>query len=188
LFNKKVRDFAFIQGKDDNTSEIEIPFTQEDLDNVIKIMSQAAISTDPVRVKYFSALTEFALVLLLPPRPLANNTISLSSYLDTLLAPAGESDVQNLLFCSIMAATDADAVRKILSLGKIDWVLEQLKKGWNADDAKEVALVSHYSQILFNCIKQKEVRDRYRATLPFDLYNLLINPNPDAPTLLRPKE
>jgi hypothetical protein len=41
--------------------------------------------------------------------------------------------------------------------------------------------VFHYGQILFNCSKQRPFRDRYRASLPFDLYSLLKNPPQDPP-------
>lgn len=48
-------------------------------------------STD--KTKFFNALTELALVLLLPPKPLINTTISVDSYMEKLL----ENDEQSSL-------------------------------------------------------------------------------------------
>lgn len=96
-------------------------------------MSEA---TESKKAKFFNALTEFALVLLLPPKPLINTTISVDSYMDKLLGSDDQAiesqnegkGLQNLLFCSIMAATDENAIHKILSKGKIEWLMGELKK------------------------------------------------------------
>ena len=59
---------------------------------------------DASKSKFFNSLTEFALILLLPPKPLENKTISVIEYVEKLLQ--GEKNLQNLLFCSIMASND----------------------------------------------------------------------------------
>jgi NhaP-type Na+/H+ or K+/H+ antiporter len=58
-----------------------------------------------------------------------NRTISSNLYLDTLLGQSTSSDT--LLFSSILAATDPQAIEKILSLGKIEVLLRNLKDGWS---------------------------------------------------------
>ena len=40
---------------------------------------------DSSKSKLFNTLTEFALILLLPPRPLVNKTISVDDYVEKLL-------------------------------------------------------------------------------------------------------
>jgi hypothetical protein len=40
---------------------------------------------DVSKTKFFNALTEFALILLLPPKPLVNKTISVTEYVEKLL-------------------------------------------------------------------------------------------------------
>jgi hypothetical protein len=61
LFNKKLREYAFLKQSLNQTEEVVIDFQVTDLDNVIKLMSE---STDSSQQKFFNTLTEFALVLL----------------------------------------------------------------------------------------------------------------------------
>lgn len=130
--------------------------------------------------KFFNTLTEFALVLLIPPKPLANKTISVNEYVDKLLSVENS---QNLLFCSIMASNDENAIANILKLGKIEWVHEKLKQ--EGSDKEKSSDIFLYAQILFNCSKQKAFRDKFRSHLPLDLYNILKDQTPEAPKLLR---
>lgn len=74
--------------------------------------------TDVAQSKFFNALTEFALILLLPPKPLENKTISVIEYVEKLLK--NDDNLQNLLFCSIMASTDEKVIEHIINLGKIE--------------------------------------------------------------------
>jgi hypothetical protein len=46
---------------------------------------------DPNQSKFFNALTEFALILLLPPKPMENKTIPAIEYVEKLLQ--GEQDL-----------------------------------------------------------------------------------------------
>jgi hypothetical protein len=67
---------------------IILGFKDKDLDNVIQLMSSCG---DPNQSKFFNALTEFALILLLPPKPMENKTIPAIEYVEKLLQ--GEQDL-----------------------------------------------------------------------------------------------
>ena len=95
-----------------------VQFESNDLDNVIALMSGDASKS----TKFFNALTQFALVLLIPPKPFVNKTIQLNDYVEKLLTNEKENQTQNLLFCSIMASTEENAIENILKLRKIEWV------------------------------------------------------------------
>jgi hypothetical protein len=82
LFNSKLRDCAFIKQSSGSTEEIEFSFESRDVDSVIAIMSEC---NDSSKTGFFNALTEFALILLLPPKPLVNKTISVTDYVEKLL-------------------------------------------------------------------------------------------------------
>jgi len=136
LFNAKVRDCAFykqsLQAQNPDLSQEEVPliFEGKDLDNVIALMSECSDGSDP---KLFNNLTEFALILLLPPKPLVNKTIQAINYVEKLImSEAAESTLQNLLFCSIMSSTNEEAIVSILNQGKIEEVIRILK-GWNKE-------------------------------------------------------
>ena len=77
-------------------------------------------------------MTEFTLILLLPPKPLVNRTIQVNDYINKkLLVEAGTTDqtkdLQNLLFCSIMASTNETVIGNILGTGKLDRLIQALK-------------------------------------------------------------
>ena len=84
---------------------------------------------DASKSKFFNSLTEFALILLLPPKPLENKTISVIEYVEKLLQ--GEKGLQNLLFCSIMASNDEKVIEHILRLGKIEQILQEMHSEGN---------------------------------------------------------
>jgi hypothetical protein len=81
---------------------------------VISMMSES--SSDGDNQKLFNNLTEFALILLMPPKPLVNKTIQAINYVEKLIkSEAPESKLQNLLFCSIMSSTNEEVITNILS-------------------------------------------------------------------------
>ncbi len=97
----------------------------------------------------FNNLTEFSLILLLPPKPLVNKTIEPNNYAMKLLK---EDSIQNMLFCSIMASTNDTVIQNILQMGKINQILDIIK-GWN-NTGSEISDIFLYAQILHNCSKQ----------------------------------
>jgi hypothetical protein len=60
---------------------IPMKFTGEDLENVVSSMA----ACEAGKSKLFNALTSFCLLLLLPPKPFINKTISVYEYVDKLL-------------------------------------------------------------------------------------------------------
>lgn len=93
-------------------------------------MSECSDGSNP---KLFNYLTEFALILLVPPRPLVNKTMQAINYVENLLkSDQQESKMQNLLFCSIMSSTNEEVISSILKQGKVDEVIAVLR-GWNKD-------------------------------------------------------
>ena len=120
LFNSKLRELALFRQEGEPQA---LAFEAADLNNVIGMMATA--TGKPL----FNALTEFALVLLAPPRPFVNATIGVDEYVTKLLSVEDPGkQVQNLLFCSIMAAAEETAMQHILKLNKVEWVVSQLKQ------------------------------------------------------------
>lgn len=142
LFNTKLRECAFVKQTDQQLEPITLDFQAKDLDNVIHLMSTC---TDVAQSKFFNALTEFALILLLPPKLLENKTISVIEYVEKLLKD--NDNLQNLLFCSIMASTDENVIGQILRLGKIEQILLSMETDANNENSFQ------YSQVLHNCSK-----------------------------------
>ncbi len=142
MLNKKLRDYAFykqslVAGSTNSSEEITLNFTAEELQDVVTLMSQCR---DLSKAKFFNALTEFALILLLPPKPLVNKTIVIDDYVVKMLQ---EESHQNLLFCSIMASTNLNAMNEILRQQKIEALLANMKDS----EAFQVG------QIIYNCSK-----------------------------------
>ncbi len=81
-----MREYAFYKASSttssDQSIESVLEFKPQDLDNVVSLMSECV---DSSKSKLFNTLTEFALILLLPPRPLVNKTISVDDYVEKLL-------------------------------------------------------------------------------------------------------
>lgn len=98
-------------------------FEASDLDNIVSLMSESEAGD----TKFFNALTSFALILLQPPTPFVNKTIEVNQYVDKLLSN-DQNKVQNLLFSSIIATTNENALKNILDKNKIEYVMENLKK------------------------------------------------------------
>ena len=48
--------------------------------------------TDASKGKLFNALTEFSLILLLPPKPFENKTIEVNDYVEKLLKQEGDKN------------------------------------------------------------------------------------------------
>lgn len=148
LFNAKVRDCAFykqsLQAQNPELEQGEVPlsFNEKDLDNVIALMSECSDGSDP---KLFNNLTEFALILLIPPKPLVNKTIQAINYVEKLIkSEAAESKLENLLFCSIMSSTNEEVIMSILNQGKIDEVISILK-GWNKELSNQSSDLFQYA-------------------------------------------
>lgn len=112
------------------------------MDNVVALMSECS---DGSNSKLFNQLTEFALILLIPPKPLVNKTIEAISYVEKLLkSEVKESKMQNLLFCSIMSSTNEAVISSILKQGKIEEVIGVLK-AWNKDSTNQSSDLFQYS-------------------------------------------
>jgi hypothetical protein len=148
LFNAKIRDCAFykqsVQAQNPGKPNEEIPlaFEPSDLDNVVALMSECSDGSNP---KLFNYITEFALILLMPPRPLVNKTIQAINYVEKLLkSEHKESKMQNLLFCSIMSSTNEEVINSILKQGKVDEVIAVLK-GWNKDLGNQTSDLFQYA-------------------------------------------
>jgi hypothetical protein len=58
---------------------------------------------------------------------MVNKTIQVNDYVEKLLSGEKENETQNLLFCSIMASTEENAIQNILKQNKIEQVLAKLK-------------------------------------------------------------
>jgi hypothetical protein len=58
---------------------------------------------------------------------MVNKTIQVNNYVEKLLSGEKENETQNLLFCSIMASTEENAIQNILKQNKIEQVLAKLK-------------------------------------------------------------
>lgn len=165
----KLREYAnYLQQNSQESTKLE--FSEMDLDNIIAIMQTCDVND--VKAKFFTALNKLALLLLMPPKPFVNSTISTNDYVSKLL---NSSDEQNklpyLLFSSLIASTNDTAIDILLEKGKIEWTLEQLqqKKDQSLNDTHSYIL----TQIIYNCTKQEKVRTKYRSSLTFDLYELL---------------
>jgi hypothetical protein len=65
------------------------------------------------------------LILLIPPHPFRNSTITVDNYVAKLLT-SEQGALSNLLFSSIIASTSENAINKILELNKVDWTIEKL--------------------------------------------------------------
>jgi len=123
IFKKKLREFSAQEPKpSDLAAGVPLQYSIDDLNKCVSLLHKCKDDS-----KLFNTLTSFCLILLVPPAPFLNKTISTENYVEKLIKEAKEGDFSNLLFASIIASVNECAIKAIIDQGQIEKVVANIE-------------------------------------------------------------